>query len=301
MPLHMRATLNSTFGSKGSNGRAATVALAIFHLLNFAFPCQNSAAAEPTPAQINPPAIANSQSPISNSPSPNPQSAIANPQSSSDFLARAKTAYESAAQSQSTNTQNLTANLDLARAAFDYADLAKTDRDREPIALRGIAIARQAITLDPNSAAAHYYLALNLGQYARTKMLGALKILTEMERELKRALELDPKFDYAGPNRTLGVLYLEAPGWPTSVGNKTKARANLERAVELAPDYPDNHLNLIEALQQWRDTRDLPARLAAYEKLLPTAKTNFTGAQWEDEWSAWDHQWKSIQSKQRKP
>ena len=131
-------------------------------------------------------------------------------------------------------------------------------------------------------------------------MLGALKVLNEMERELKRALELDPKLDYAGPNRTLGVLYLEAPGWPTSLGSKTKARQNLMRALELAPEYPENHLNLIEALQKWHETRDLPDRLAAYEKLLPAARTNFAGLQWEDEWDSWGKRWKAIEDKSKK-
>jgi tetratricopeptide (TPR) repeat protein len=224
-----------------------------------------------------------------------------NPQPPTTFLARAKAAFEAAETAQSTNTDHLKANIDLARAAFDYADLAPNDHLREPVALHGIDAGRAATSLDPNSAAAHYYLALDLGQYARTKMLGALKILNEMERELKRAAELDPKLDYAGPNRTLGVLYLEAPGWPTSLGSKTKARQNLERALELAPEYPDNHLTLIEALQKLRDTHELPERLAAYEKLLPTARAKFTGPDWEDEWDSWDKRWKTIQSKQRKP
>jgi hypothetical protein len=219
---------------------------------------------------------------------------------STDFLAKAKAAFEAAQSAQSTNADNLKANIDLARTAFDYADISRTDHEREPIALKGIAAGRAAIGIDANSAPAHYYLALNLGQDARTKMLGALKLLTEMEHELKRAAELDPKFDYGGPNRTLGDLYLEAPGWPTSIGSKSKARQNLERAVELAPEYPDNHLSLIEALQKWHDKDSLPDRVAAYEKLLPSAKEKFTGAQWEDEWVSWDKRWKAIQAKQHK-
>ncbi len=77
---------------------------------------------------------------------------------------------------------------------------------------------------NPNSAPAHYYLAMNLGQLARTEFLGALKLVREMEREFKTAAELDAQFDFAGPERSLGLLYRDAPGWPVSIGSKRKAR-----------------------------------------------------------------------------
>jgi hypothetical protein len=47
--------------------------------------------------------------------------------------------------------------------------------------------------------------------------------------------------------RNLGLLYRDAPGWPFSIGSKRKAREWLERAAALAPDYPENQLNLAES------------------------------------------------------
>ena len=47
--------------------------------------------------------------------------------------------------------------------------------------------------------AGHYYLAMNLGQLARTEMIGALKIVKEMENEFEIAADIDPRFDHAGP------------------------------------------------------------------------------------------------------
>src|SRR5204863_6138936 len=104
----------------------------------------------------------------------------------------------------------------------------------------------RALGTNEANAALHYYLAMNQGQLARTKGFGALKLVREMEKEFSRAAELDSHFDYAGPDRNLGSLYLDAPGWPTSIGNHSKARQHLMRAVQLAPDYPDNHLCLLE-------------------------------------------------------
>ena len=103
---------------------------------------------------------------------------------------------------------------------------------------------------------------MNLGQLARTETLGALKLVREMEREFKTAAELDGHFDYAGPERSLGLLYRDAPGWPVSIGSRRKAREWLEQAEKLAPEYPENHLNLVESYLQWHDRAGGEARIA---------------------------------------
>jgi tetratricopeptide (TPR) repeat protein len=217
-----------------------------------------------------------------------------------DFAGEAETAFHVAKQGYSTNSKDFKAALDLSRTAFDRAEFSKNDDERESLAEIGISAGRVAVALDNNSAAAHYYLALNIGQLARTKMWGALKLIGDMERELKRSIELDPKFDFAGAARTLGVLYMEAPGAPMSVGSKTKARALLERALELAPNYPDSHLTMIEALMKWKDKEALSTKMAAYAELLPKAKKEFSGHDWEWEWTDWNKRWEAIQAKNKK-
>ena len=128
---------------------------------------------------------------------------------------------------------------------------------------------------------------MDLGQLARTELLGALKLVREMEREFKTAAELDAQFDFAGPERNLGLLYRDAPGWPASIGSKRKARTYLELAVKLAPAYPENHLNLAESHLQWHESDTAKSELKALDALLPAARTNFTGVQWEQSWDDW--------------
>ena len=214
-----------------------------------------------------------------------------------DFTAEARAAYEAAQTAYSTNTSSVAAAIDLTRTAFDYADLAPNDTIRENVANNGIATAKAAIAGNTNLVAAHYYLALNIGQLARTKMLGALKLLTEMERELNVVIFLDPKFDYAGGHRTIGVLYLEAPGWPTSVGDKKKARFHLEQALQIAPEFPDNHLCYLEALIKWKEWKLATEKLSDYRGIVPKAKERFTGPDWNYEWSDWTPREKAIQQK----
>ena len=212
-----------------------------------------------------------------------------------DFVGEAEAAYQAARDNVATNSGDFKAQLKLAIAAFDFAEFAKSDDQREEIANVGIAASRKTVGLDPKSAAAHYYLALNLGQLARTKMLGALKLINEMVPEFKRSIELDQKFDYGGALRALGVLYNETPGW--SIGSKTKARANMEKALELAPNYPDNYLTYMEALLKWKDRETLETKMAAYGELLPKAKKEFSGKEWEWEWTDWDKRWAALQAK----
>lgn len=204
------------------------------------------------------------------------------------FALRAEKAFLSArAEYQKATSNAAAATVAFGQAAFDWAEFATNDTQRATIAIEGISICRKLVEQEPGRADAHYYLSMNLGQLARTKALGALKIVGEMEREFVAATQLDARYDYAGPERNLGLLYYEAPGWPASVGSRTKARVHLQRALELAPEYPENHLNLIEALIHWgekKQARELMARLqAGWEK----ASGNFTGEKWESSWLDW--------------
>src|SRR5260221_1318665 len=158
------------------------------------------------------------------------------------------------------------------RACFDWADFTEKNSRRAEIAESGIAACRQAIGIDPKLAAAHYYLGLNLGQLARTKKLGAFRVIDEMQVEVKAAIALEPSFAYAGPHRSLGLLYLEAPGWPASIGNRSSARLHLRKAVELCPRYPDNWLSLLEAYLKWDETSAVQPQLGPTEEMLQQAR-----------------------------
>jgi hypothetical protein len=205
------------------------------------------------------------------------------------FTARAEAEFHRAQIQFDLNTNNSDAARQFARACYDFADFATNKTGRAAIANQGIAACRQLIAHDTNEVAAHYYLGMNLGQLARTKSLGALKIIREMESEFKTTAELDRQFDYAGPERNLGLLYRDAPGWPVSGGSRRKAREFLESALRLAPDYPENHLNLIESFLQWHENDNAKNELETLDALWPTVQKKFTGEKWEqsrDDWSA---------------
>jgi tetratricopeptide (TPR) repeat protein len=181
-----------------------------------------------------------------------------------------------------------------ARACFDLADIT-TDGQKAEFAAQGIAAARRSLELNSNSAAAHYYLGMNIGEFADTKRnLSALKMTKEMEREFLAAKAIDEHFDYAGGDRNLGLLYLEAPVI-FSVGDRTKGRQRLEAAARLAPDFPENRLNLIEAYLKLGDNADARMQLEELEKLWPAAQRQFTGDEWALSRVEWNKRLDNVQ------
>ncbi len=184
---------------------------------------------------------------------------------------------------------NATNAWNFARTAFDFCAYATNAAQRGEIARAGIATCRRLLASQPDSAAGHYYLAMNLGELADAEApsLAAYRLVFEVEREFKIVVGLDERFDHAGPARNLGELYFQAPGWPFSVGSKHQAREWLERAADLAPDYPGNQLNLAEAQLKWHEPEAFETTMKNLDALWPAARTNFTGLAWEADWAEW--------------
>lgn len=204
------------------------------------------------------------------------------------FAARAEAEFHRAQAQFQSNTNDPAAAWQFARACFDFTDFVTNNAGRSALAIQGIAACRQSLACESNSAPGHYYLAIELGMLADTRRnLGAFKMVREMEREFKTAGDRDEHFDYAGPARCLGLLYRDAPGWPVSLGSRHKAREWLEQAVQLAPNYPENRLNLVESYWQWKDREAAGNELITLDALWPSAQTNFTGEAWERSWNDW--------------
>lgn len=220
---------------------------------------------------------------------------VAEPASNTVARTRAQAEFVEAQGRLLNEPTNAVAAWEFGRAAFDRAEFSTNDAERAAIAVQGIDACRKLIARDPKSAPGRYYLGMNLGQLARTKLLGALKLVEEMEREFKIAATLDERFDHAGPQRNLGLLYYEAPVLG-SVGSRSRARKHLERAVELAPDFPENRLNLAAAYLKWREKLPLQRELEALQKLWPAAKTNLTGANWEVAWADWTRRERKLRA-----
>lgn len=220
---------------------------------------------------------------------------MAGDKSSSDTAA-ARTAREfrEASNRYVAHTNDAEAAWQFGRACFDLAELTTNNPARAEIAEKGIAACREAMALQPGSAPAHYYLGMDLGQLADTKRnLAALMMVKEMEREFLATAALDEQFDYAGADRNLGLLYMKAPVI-ASIGSRSKARQHLRRSVELAPMYPENRLNLIEALLKWGDLEAARREATYLEELWPEARRRFSDASWAESWLDWEKRFQAA-------
>ncbi|MCX7825273.1 MAG: tetratricopeptide repeat protein [Verrucomicrobiae bacterium] len=146
-----------------------------------------------------------------------------------------------------------------ARACFALAERAGNEKDKKrqlELADQGIDYAKRAIFVDTASKGGHYYLALNYGMRADALPSQGLAMVKPMLKELKIVDDLDSSYDYGGPDRVRGLIYLNAPPWPTSVGDIEEAIDLLEDAAEEHPKYPENHLALGEAYLKARKYND---------------------------------------------
>ena len=217
-----------------------------------------------------------------------------------DFGARARKAYLAAQEKFTKSPGNNELAWQFARACFDAADFSTNSAERAELAEQGISACNKVIASERNSASAHYYQGMNLGQLAQTRGLSALKLVDQMEKEFKIARELNEKLDYAGPDRNLGLLYRDAPSW-ISVGSRSRANRHLQRAAELAPDYPENRLNLVESYIKWSDPNGIKREMKALEELWPRARKLMTGPQWELSWADWTQRLQQVKKKIEKP
>jgi len=205
------------------------------------------------------------------------------------FAAHAQQAFTQAKKDLAGRKNDPAAAVQFCRAAYALAELSTNSEQRATVAQAGIAAAQELLARDAKSAPGHYYLAMSLGELAEAEApsLHAYKLVKEIEREFKSAADLDVNYDSAGPARCLGLLYRDAPGWPVSIGSKHKARDWLDRAVALAPDFPENQLNQVETGLRWRDAAAAEKALNKLEAIWPEAQKRLSGEAWDSFWDDW--------------
>jgi len=134
-------------------------------------------------------------------------------------------------------------------SAYFYKGLLEMDdtSKQEVYYEHGVNFGKEAVTLNPRAIYGNYWYASNVGMLGLCRgMMASLASVDPMKKSYEIVLKENEKFFFAGPHRALGRLYHMAPGWPISVGNKTKALHHLEKAVEIAPEFFNNRLYLAE-------------------------------------------------------
>ncbi|MBX7057741.1 MAG: hypothetical protein K1X75_06710 [Leptospirales bacterium] len=160
---------------------------------------------------------------------------------------------------------------DLCQTLFWLGDYSTDKAKREEYFGQAVEMGKQAVEANPASVKAQLWYAASMGSHGMERgIMSSLFYLGPIEKHGKLALDLDQNYFDAAALRLLGRFYHQAPGWPIGAGDLKKSLQMLQKAVEIAPNFPYNHLYLGEALaasgkkadgkQKIQHVLDMPAR-----------------------------------------
>ncbi len=137
------------------------------------------------------------------------------------------------------------AHVKAAKAAWWVADHSTSKKEKMATFQKGIDFSKEAVRLNPNSAAAHFWLAGNYGSFGEVKgVLKSLALVKPIRQELNEVMRLDPAYDEGAAYRVLGVVDYKVPGF--AGGNKKRAEDQLKKSLEMGPQNPFNLYYLAE-------------------------------------------------------
>lgn len=140
----------------------------------------------------------------------------------------------------------------LGRALFFLGQEAGDPGESRAHHSRGARVCGRAASRDPRRVEGHFWLGVNLALLAQyEKPLTAVRHALRARRSLVRAARLDAAYHAAGPLRVLARLQHKLPR--LLGGGPERARANFERALELAPANTVTRLYFAELLLETGD------------------------------------------------
>ena len=161
---------------------------------------------------------------------------------------------------------NVEARVKAAEFAF-YAWRLETDTSRRmQLARTGLQLAREAVALDDESAAAWYWSGSHLSLIGLTQgVLESLHLIPEARSALERVMELDESYRDGQAVANLARMFAVAPGFPMSIGNTRRAKRMLLEGYERYPD--STYFPLFLADLAWAE-KDTDTALAYLEEVL---------------------------------
>ncbi len=154
---------------------------------------------------------------------------------------------------------------DEGRALFFKARQAATKSLREEQLTEAVGATEKESKRNPKDPDTRFWHLVALNELAQhRKNSWSLRTIKRLETELSGFARSYPTFAFAGGFRSLGELYHASPRF-ISVGSTKKAEDCFRRALVLAPEFPGNHIALVDLL--WNDGRVHEAK-AALNNLL---------------------------------
>jgi hypothetical protein len=190
-----------------------------------------------------------------------------------------------------------------ARACGWLAGYAASKEDRITYAKMGVMYAQTVLKIKADSTEGLYYLAVLSGLLADNDHAYGLDAVKLIDENCRKIIESGRDIDHGGAHRVLGAVLSnpDLPGPPTSIGSLRNGKKQLDLAVEIAPDWPENHLHLAAAEFLWAIEREKPevatqARERLNKYLLGTDAHAPKG--YEQEFTDWQARAKKLLAEQ---
>lgn len=160
-----------------------------------------------------------------------------------------------------TTPRDFEAAWKLARAAYWLGGHVAAD-ERRQLYERGIEAGRLAVSLEPERAEGHFWLAADMGAMAEFFGLRmGLRYRGPVRLELETVLRIDPAYQQGSADRALGRWHLRVP-WLFG-GRKDESVAHLRRSLTYDPTNAASHFFLAETLLSMDRDDEARAELAA--------------------------------------
>jgi hypothetical protein len=165
----------------------------------------------------------------------------------------------------------------LGRALFFLGQEAQSEDETRRSHARGATFSKRATRLQTERVEGHFWLGVNLALLAQVENpLNALRHALSARRSLTRAVRLDASYHAAGPLRVLARLQHKLPR--LLGGGTSRARANFERAINLAPANTVTRLYFSEMLLETGDKTGARTQLKALLNAPPDSQWAFESA-----------------------
>lgn len=131
----------------------------------------------------------------------------------------------------------------------------QTAKDNQEAAFKALSEqAHQVSAANPGRAEPLIWEGIILSGYAKAKGgLGALSVAEQSRDLLLAAEKINPQALNGSAYTTLGSLYYKVPGWPIGFGDKRKARAYLEKGLQINPSGIDPNYFYADFLMEQGD------------------------------------------------
>ncbi|OHD56323.1 MAG: hypothetical protein A2Y33_12000 [Spirochaetes bacterium GWF1_51_8] len=110
----------------------------------------------------------------------------------------------------------------------------------------------QATQINPKGIDGHYWLGVGFGMWSEANgILDSLFYADDVASEMTKVIELDPSYFRGTPWMVRAKVYTYAPGWPLSVGDSEKAKADMKMALKYGSDYRVVYVLYSDILMHW--------------------------------------------------